>query len=110
SLALRMSRALGKRPTAMSFFVLALAIGIGPVLLRLAGLMPTNHSQALFVTILFTSVAGTSFYIVATTMVSSMVADVVEASELKTGRRSEGLLFAASAFIQNAVSGFVILG
>ena len=43
-------------------------------------------------------------------MVSSMVADVVEASELKTGRRSEGLFFAASAFIQKAVSGFGILG
>ena len=38
-----------------------------------------------------------------------MVADVVEAAELKTGRRSEGLFFAASAFIAKATSGFGIL-
>ena len=38
-----------------------------------------------------------------------MIADVVESSELKTGRRSEGLLFAASAFIGKAVSGFGIM-
>ncbi len=36
-------------------------------------------------------------------------ADLVEAAELKTGRRSEGLFFAASAFVNKAVSGFGIL-
>ena len=39
----------------------------------------------------------------------SMIADVVEASQLKTGRRSEGLFFAASAFVHKATSGFGIL-
>jgi Na+/melibiose symporter-like transporter len=34
---------------------------------------------------------------------------VVEASQLKTGRRSEGLFFAASAFVAKATSGFGIL-
>jgi Na+/melibiose symporter-like transporter len=34
-----------------------------------------------------------------------MIADVVEDSQLSTGRRSEGLFFAASSFIQKAVSG-----
>jgi Na+/melibiose symporter-like transporter len=57
-----------------------------------------------------TSVIGTTFGIVASTMGSSMIADVVEVAELKTGRRSEGLLFAASAFVGKAVSGFGILG
>src|SRR5206468_2832406 len=35
----------------------------------------------------------------------SMIADVVEDSELKTGRRSEGLFFAGSSLIQKAVTG-----
>ena len=38
-----------------------------------------------------------------------MIADVVEEAQLKTGRRSEGLFFAASAFIAKATSGFGIM-
>jgi Na+/melibiose symporter-like transporter len=34
-----------------------------------------------------------------------MGADVVEDSELSTGRRSEGVFFAASSFVQKSVSG-----
>jgi glycoside/pentoside/hexuronide:cation symporter, GPH family len=34
-----------------------------------------------------------------------MIADIVKDSELRTGRRSEGLFFAAAAFVNKAVSG-----
>jgi len=37
-----------------------------------------------------------------------MVADVVEDSEVTTGRRAEGTFFAASAFVQKSVSGIGI--
>jgi GPH family glycoside/pentoside/hexuronide:cation symporter len=106
----RLSARFGKRLTAMTLYALALAVGLGPVLLRLAGVMPPNHSTPLFVIIMFTSVIGTTFGIVAATMGSSMIADVVEVAELKTGRRSEGLLFAASTFIGKAVSALGIFG
>src|SRR4029077_7052558 len=72
-------------------------------------LMPPNHSLQLLVFIFFTSVIGTALGIVSATMGGSMIADVVEESQLKTGRRSEGLFFAASAFVQKATSGFGIL-
>jgi GPH family glycoside/pentoside/hexuronide:cation symporter len=104
-----LSRRFGKRPTAMALMVLSVAVGVGPLLLRVAGLMPPNHSNALVGIIFCTSIVGTAFGIVASTMMASMIADVVEASELKTGRRSEGLFFAASAFIAKSVSGFGIL-
>ena len=42
-------------------------------------------------------------------LVASMIADVVEDSELKTGRRSEGMFFAARSFIGKAVHGFGVL-
>jgi Na+/melibiose symporter-like transporter len=93
----------------MALMVAAVTVGNGPLLLRLAGLMPPNGSPALLAIIFCTSIVGTAFGIVAATMLSSMIADVVEASELKTGRRSEGLFFAASAFVSKAVSGFGIL-
>jgi Na+/melibiose symporter-like transporter len=104
-----LSRRFGKRATAMALYAMSVAIGIGPILLRLMGLMPPNGSTTLVVIIFCTAITGTALGIVAATMVSSMIADVVEASELKTGRRSEGLFFAASAFIQKSVSGFGIL-
>ena len=42
-------------------------------------------------------------------LMAAMLADVVEDSELKTKRRSEGLFFAGSSFMAKAVSGFGIL-
>jgi Na+/melibiose symporter-like transporter len=103
-----LSRRFGKRPSAMALFILGLVTGIAPLILRLAGLMPPNRSAALQITIFFTSIVSTAFYIGATTMVSSMIADVVEDSELKTGRRSEGLFFSASSLVAKAVSGMGI--
>jgi Na+/melibiose symporter-like transporter len=46
-----------------------------------------------------------TFSIASSITVSSMLADVVEDSARRTGRRSEGLFFAANSFIQKAVSG-----
>jgi Na+/melibiose symporter-like transporter len=44
--------------------------------------------------------------VMSTALVSAMVADVVEESELATGRRSEGVFFAARSFAYKSVSGF----
>jgi Na+/melibiose symporter-like transporter len=98
----------GKRAVTRTMMVLAVTVGLTPILLRVAGLMPPNHSPQLLAFIFCTSVIGTALAIIAATMGASMIADVVEASQLKTGRRSEGLFFAASAFIQKATSGFGI--
>jgi Na+/melibiose symporter-like transporter len=104
-----LSRRFGKKHTAMLLALLSLLIGIGPVLLRLAGLFPANDDPALFGILFTTSIVGVTCGIIASTMGSSMIADVVEEAELKTGRRSEGLFFAASAFVGKSVSGFGIL-
>jgi Na+/melibiose symporter-like transporter len=104
-----LSRRFGKKHTAMLLALLSLLIGIGPVLLRLAGLFPPNGDPAVFGILFATSIIGVTCGIIASTMGSSMIADVVEEAELKTGRRSEGLFFAASAFVSKAISGFGIL-
>ncbi len=51
------------------------------------------------------SILNTGFAITSNILISSMTADVVEDAELRTGRRSEGLFFAGTAFIAKAVSG-----
>lgn len=100
----------GKRTTTMALFVVAVVIGIAPLLLRLAGLMPANHTPALYWIIFGVSVSGVTFAIVSLAMAQAMIADLVEVAELKTGRRSEGLFFAASTFVSKSVSGLGVLG
>jgi glycoside/pentoside/hexuronide:cation symporter, GPH family len=101
----RLSLWFGKRASAMVLIVLSVSIGVAPLLLRLAGMMPPNHSTALMVIIFFQAVISIALGIAASTLVSAMVADVVEDSELRTGRRSEGLFFSANSLIAKAVSG-----
>jgi len=104
-----LSRRFAKRTVTRLMMVLSVATGLTPLVLRLAGVMPPNHSPQLLGIIFCTSVAGVTFGIISATAGASMIADVVEASQLKTGRRSEGLFFAASAFVAKATSGFGIL-
>ena len=49
-----------------------------------------------------------TLFIISSILVASMVADVVEDSEVTTGRRSEGIFFAVNAFVQKSVSGIGI--
>ena len=97
-----------KRAVTRTMMVLAASVGLAPILLRQVGLMPPNHSPQLLAVIFCTSVVGVALGIVSGAMGASMIADVVEASQLVTRRRSEGLFFAASAFVQKATSGFGI--
>ncbi|MEO8926367.1 MAG: MFS transporter [Caulobacteraceae bacterium] len=105
-----LSRRFGKRGAAMGLILLSVGIGIAPMLLRLAGLLPPNHSPVLFWIIFGQSIVYIALGIAASTLVSAMIADVVEDGELKTGRRSEGLFFSASTLVAKAVSGIGILG
>jgi len=102
------SRRLGKRTAAIGFMALSVIVGLTPMTLRLAGLAPHNHTQAIFILILAQSVLSVAFGIAGQTLVSAMIADVVEDGELKTGRRSEGVYFSASIMVSKAVSGLGI--
>jgi Na+/melibiose symporter-like transporter len=76
-----------------------------PIALRLLGLFPENGTDALFYSLAVFNVCEVTLIISAAILVSSMVADVVEDSEIRTGRRSEGVFFAARSFVQKAVHG-----
>lgn len=95
----------GKKPVFMVASISGTALGITPVLLRSAGLFPPNGSPMLVPLLFGFSAIGAGLSITSTISVTSMVADVVEQSQLRTGRRSEGLFFATSAFVQKCVSG-----
>ena len=100
-----LSRRFGKRPSAMVVIVLAVCISTAPIILRLMGLFAPNHSPILLPILIAQTIVSTGLSITGSTLTASMIADVVEDSELRTGRRSEGLLFSASSLVQKTVSG-----
>lgn len=104
-LATPMSRRLGKRNAAILAKTLAFSIGVLPIALRLMGVFPDNGHPALLPILFVQAMVSVTFASIAAVLHSSMIADVVEETELRNGRRSEGLFFAASIFVAKAVSG-----
>jgi Na+/melibiose symporter-like transporter len=94
-----------KKPAAMVLIPLGLVIGVGPVVLRLLGAFLPNGHPLLYPVIFLITILSVGTGICGSILFSSMIADVVEDSELRTGRRQEGLFFAAIAFVNKAVTG-----
>ncbi|HRK62745.1 MAG TPA: MFS transporter [Terricaulis sp.] len=99
------SRWVGKRKGTLVCWAPALIINIAPIVLRLLGLMPGNDSEWVFYILMAENFAVQTLLITAAVLVPSMIADVVEDSEVKTGRRAEGLLFSADNLFRKLVSG-----
>jgi glycoside/pentoside/hexuronide:cation symporter, GPH family len=104
-LAPRLSIRLGKKYSALMIAGLAFLAAPLPILLRLLELFPANGTDALFYSLFAFGAVEVTLIITASILISSMVADIVEESELVTGRRSEGVFFAARSFAQKAVHG-----
>lgn len=100
-----LSRALGKKRSMITLFALAIVSGVVPPVLRLAGLLPPNGSPWIPVVLaadgLFSGTLALAGYII----IGSMIADVTEDNAVKTGVRSEGLLFAASNLLPKFAPG-----
>ncbi|HEY1961283.1 MAG TPA: MFS transporter [Rhizomicrobium sp.] len=109
-LAIPVSKRFGKRDGGIVMFVIGLAISIVPLALRLMGLFLPNGSPALVPTLFAFNVVSSALTIGAGIPLVSMLADVVEDSELTTGKRSEGVFFAGSSFMQKTASGLGLLG
>jgi glycoside/pentoside/hexuronide:cation symporter, GPH family len=99
------ARRFGKKRAAILTACAALLLGPSPVVLRLLGAFPSNASPALLPTLVLFNATTVTLLIMSSILIASMLADVVEDSEVTTQRRSEGLLFAANSFVQKAVSG-----
>ncbi|MEJ1969234.1 MAG: MFS transporter [Rhizomicrobium sp.] len=96
---------LGKKRAAMTFWVLSTAFYWLPMAARLLGVFPANGTAPMLALLGFFQTTGTALSIACSITISSMLADVVEDSARITGRRSEGLFFAANSFVAKAVSG-----
>lgn len=99
-------RLAGKRIACMLLFGMAVIFGVIPAVLRELGLAPPNHSSSLLLLLVLERVMGAACGLGAGIVAGSMIADTVEEVELRTGRRSEGLLTSVNAFVAKSVSGF----
>jgi Na+/melibiose symporter-like transporter len=102
-----------KKRLAIGLFIIAIAVGPILLILRLAdiwwglNILPENGEKfgALWWVMMIHSLVAASVGVLAWILVASMTADVVEDSQRKTGKRSEGLFFAGPHLIQKAISG-----
>ena len=98
-------KTLGKKRGAIIIGVLAFTIAPAPVLARVLGLMPPNGTDALFNIVISVTIFDLALIIATQMLMGSMIADIVEDSELETGRRSEGIFFAGISFIRKLAQG-----
>lgn len=108
-LAPRCSRLLGKKSATITIGILSAVLAPLPILLRVLGMFPENGTSELFYSLMTYQFLEVSLIITTAILVDSMIADVVEQSELRTGRRSEGVFFAARNFVRKSVSGIGVL-
>jgi len=99
----------GKKRGAITIGVLAFSIAPMPVVLRLLGFLPPNGSEDLFNIIITITIFDLALIIATQMLMGSMVADIVEDSQLQTGRRSEGIFFAGISFIRKLSQGAGVL-
>lgn len=76
-----------------------------PIVLRMLGLFPENESAWLIPAFLGIGVMSGILLPIVPITVDSMMTDVADEHELKTGKRSEGTIFAVKAFAMKLTSG-----
>lgn len=103
------SRTIGKKRGAMIVGLIAFGGAPLPIVLRLFDVLPPNGTPFVFWFVAITNVIDVGLIICFQILFASMVADLVEESELKTGRRSEGVFTAAETFIRKSVQGFGVM-
>ncbi|OAN99346.1 sugar transporter [Sphingomonadales bacterium EhC05] len=103
------TRKLGKKRGALIVGLIAFIGAPLPIFLRLLDVLPENGTPEIFWLVLITNTLDVGLIICYQILAASMMADLVEQGEAKTGNRSEGLFFAAATFMRKFGEGFGIV-
>jgi Na+/melibiose symporter-like transporter len=104
------SKRLGKKTALILTFSLSLFAGILPVSLRLLNVLPANGSPLILPLLVADAFVAVVLVVAGLIVITSMMADIVEQVQTKTGRRSEGLLFSADTMLKQIVTGVGAMG
>jgi len=77
-----------------------------PMVFRTIGFFPPNGSDWVLPILMVHGFIDVTILIIASIIIGSMIADIVEDSQKATGRRSEGLFFAGQSFAGKILNGF----
>lgn len=99
------TRTLGKKRGATIIGMIAFLGAPFPIVLKLMGLLDASTPTFVYLFVLIAGIIDVGLIICFQILAAAMMADLVEQSELKTGRRSEGTFIAAATFIRKMVSG-----
>ncbi|MCR2833524.1 MFS transporter [Parerythrobacter lacustris] len=99
------SKKFGKRNAAFGLAIIAVCFASAPYLLRFAGLLFENGDPRLVAAVFFFSMLFQLCGVSSAVLTHAMIGDIVEESQLRTGRRSEGLFYAANTLMQKSTSG-----
>jgi Na+/melibiose symporter-like transporter len=102
------SRRLGKKPACLITFFAGILSTTVPIGLRLLGVMPPNSSPWVLRILILDQFAVGLLSSIGFVIVTSMLADVVEEVQVKTGRRAEGVLFAADSLLRKFSTSFAV--
>lgn len=107
-----MSNRLGKRASSMIFAVAGITLGLSPLVLTYLDLFFLPGDPRLLWTMFAIGAIYSAMIAISLINTSAMLADVVEDSAVRTGRRDAGTFFAASSFMQQCSSalGLVVNG
>ena len=101
----RLSRALEKRPSLILGSLGWALFAIAPVCLHYAGLFPAPGSQEVVIALVLCQLLAGLVSAQVLVAVGSMLADIADEHELRTGKRQEGVFFGAYAFANKATEG-----
>lgn len=107
-IATQVSRRLGKRNTAIAFLLLAIPAISAPYVLNALGWFPSRDSLLLLPLLLASTLVATALGVGVAILAESMMSDVVEDAQARSGERTEGVFFAGSFFMKKSVSGIGI--
>jgi Na+/melibiose symporter-like transporter len=94
-----------KRNTIIGAVIVTVVSACTPVLLRMAGLFPVNGAPGLIPTLLMFVFLFYGSGAVLSISILSALADIADEHELSTGRRQEGVFFAARSLFAKLTSG-----
>ena len=104
-----LSKRMGKKKGAIVIGLVAFIGAPLPITLRLFGILPDNGDPFIFWFVFIAGMIDVGFIICYQILFASMIADLVEESELQTGRRSEGVFNASVTFIRKSVQGLGLM-
>jgi Na+/melibiose symporter-like transporter len=99
----------GKKHACLGVFYASILSTTIPLAGRLLGFLPANHTPAILAILIADVMATSALGLMGFVIVTSMIGDVTEDVQVRTGQRSEGLLFAVDSLLRKLSNSFAVV-